>query len=165
MPFILFVVIEMTNNWSVLAGSTSKRYIAIGVLVSLLLIIIIAIILCRKRFKRNDTEAPKARQYQELPVPTDVEPEQRDPCMCGPEMPEEDLWSSERKTTEQERGSGANFYVPSLRNSEASRYCFLLEEGDAFEFKSNSPFNKTTSKTPTANEQEELEYTELLTVV
>lgn len=164
MPFILFVVIEMTNNWSVLVGSTSKRYIAIGVLVSLLLIIIIAIILCRKRFKRNDTEPPKARQYQELLVPTDVEPEQRDPSMCGPEMPEEDLWSSERKTTEQERGS-SNFYVPSLRNSEASGYCFLLEEGDAFECKSDRPFNKTTSKKPTANEHEELEYTELLTVV
>ena len=84
--------------------------------------------------------------------------------MCGPEIPEDDLWSSELKTTEQERGSG-NFYVPPLRNSEASGYCFLLEEGDAFEFKKNRPFNKATSKRPMANEHEELEYTELLTVV
>lgn len=75
-------------------GSTSKRYIAIGVLVSLLLIIIIAIILCRKRFKRNDTETPKVRQYQELPIPMDVEQEQRDPSMRGPEITEEDPWSS-----------------------------------------------------------------------
>jgi len=84
--------------------------------------------------------------------------------MRATETPEEDLWSSERKTTEQERGSAA-FYVPPLRNSEASRYCFLLEEGDNFEFNSNRPFNKATPKKPMTNDHEELEYTELLTVV
>ena len=94
----------------------------------------------------------------------DIETEQRDPSMRGPEIPEEDPWSSERKTTEQERGSSA-FYVPPLRNSEASGYSFLLEEGDAFESKSNRPFNKATPKKLMANEHEELEYTELLTVV
>lgn len=148
-----------------LVGSTSKRYIAIGVLVSLLLIIITAIIVCRKRFKRHDTEAPKVRQYQELPVPTDAEPEQTDPSNEGPGIPEEDLWSSECKRTEQDKGGEGAFYLSPLRNSEASGYCSLSEEGVAFEFKSNRSFSKTIPRKPATNEQEELEYTELLTVV
>lgn len=95
----------------------------------------------------------------------DVEPEQRDTSLRTLEMPENDVWSNERKTTEKEMESSANFFVPPLRNSEASRYCFLLEEGDSFEFKTNRPFNKSTPKKPMTNEHRDLEYTELLTVV
>ena len=105
------------------------------------------------------------RQYQELHLPTDVEPEQTEPSNEGPEIPEVDLWSSECKTTEQEKGSEGGLNVPPTRNSVASGYCSLSEEGDAFDFKSNRTFSKTSSKKPARNEQEELEYTELLTVV
>lgn len=94
----------------------------------------------------------------------DVEPEQRDTSLRALEMPEND-WSNECKTTEKAMESSANFFVPPLRNSEASKYCFLLEEGDTFEFKTNRPFNKATPKKPLTNEHEDLEYTELLTVV
>lgn len=104
------------------------------------------------------------RKYQELPVPTDVEPEQIDPSNEGPGIPEEDTWSGECKVKEQEKGSSA-FYLPPLRSSEASGYCSLSEDGDTFEFKSNRTFSKATPKKPAKNEQEELEYTELLTVV
>ena len=103
------------------------------------------------------------RKYQELPVPTDVEPEQIDPSNEGPGIPEED-WSDDCKAKEQEKGSSA-FYLPPLRSSEASGYCSLSEDGDTFEFKSNRIFSKATPKKPAKNEQEELEYTELLTVV
>ena len=134
----------------------------------MLVIIILAIVLCRKRFKRLDTDASKGRQYQELPAPTDVdiELEQTDPSNEGPGIPDENLWSNEFKATEQKKRDTGVFYSSPLRNSEASGYCSLSEDGVAFEFKSNRTFSKTTAKKPTKNEEEKaLEYTELLTVV
>jgi len=145
------------------SGSTSKRYIAIGVLVALLLIIIISIIVCRKRFQRQDNDAPKVRQYQELPVPTDTEPEQTNASNKEPETPE-DPWNSDCRTAEQDKVSGA-FYLRPLRSFEASGYCSLSEDGSTLDFKNNRKFSKVTPKKPAANEQEELECTELLTVV
>lgn len=101
-------------------------------------------------------------------VPTDAEPEQTNPPNDGPEVPEklqEDPWNSDCTTAEQDHNAPRAFYLRPLRSSEASGYCSLSEEGDSFEFKNNRALAEPSSKKNAANEQEELEYTELLTVV
>ena len=153
---ITFLVIE----------SSSKRYIALGILLALLLIIIITIIVCRKHFQRQEKDDPKVLQYQELQAPTDTETEQINPSHKGSDkVPEKDPWNSDGKSAEQEEMPEA-IYLGPLRSSEASGYCSLSEEGSSFEFKNNRTFGKATApKRAAVDEEEALEYTELLTVV
>ncbi|PFX31349.1 uncharacterized protein LOC111322347 [Stylophora pistillata] len=148
------------------SASTSKRHIAIGVLLGLLLLILMTIILlCRKRFRKPDKNVPKVRKYQELPFPTETEAEQTDPPNDGPGLPEEDPWSNDPQNAVENQGSRVNFQLTPLRSSEASGYCSLSEEGDMFEFKDSCTFCKGSSKKAMEDESDQLEYTELLTVV
>lgn len=122
-----------------MAASTSKRHIAIGVLLGVLLLILMAIILlCRKRFRKPDKNARKVHKYQELPIPTETEAEQTDPPNDVPGLP---------------------------KNAEASGYCPLSEEVDMVEPKDSCTFRKGSSKKATEDESDQLEYRELLTVV
>lgn len=130
------------------SASTSKRHIAIGVLLGVLLLILMAIILlCRKRFRKSDKNARKVHKYQELPIPTETEAEQTDPPNDVPGLPKEDTWSNASK------------------NAEASGYCPLSEEVDMVEPKDSCTFHKGSSKKATEDESDQLEYRELLTVV
>lgn len=104
------------------------------------------------------------RQYQELPVPTDTEPDQPNSTNEIPKIREEESWNGDCKTTEKEKDPGA-FYLGPLRSSEASGYCSPSEEGGSYEFKNSRAFGKATPKPSTGNEEEVFEYTELLTVV
>lgn len=150
-------------------GSSPKRYIAIGTLVALLLIIIIVIIVCRKRFQlKQDKCTPKVRQYRELSIPIDAELDQTKSPNEEPEtpgIPEEDPWNGECKMTQEDPKVQGAFYLHPMRKSEASGYCSLSEEGDSLEFKATRTFTKPTPKKSAPNEQDELEYTELLTVL
>lgn len=150
-------------------GSSPKRYIAIGTLVALLLIIIIVIIVCRKRFQlKQDKCTPKVRQYRELSIPIDAELDQTKSLNEEPEtpgIPEEDPWNGECKMTQEDPNVQGAFYLRPMRKSEASGYCSLSEEGDSLEFKTTRTFTKPTPKKSAPNKQDELEYTELLTVV
>lgn len=57
------------------------------------------------------------------------------------------------------------FYLRPMRKPEASGYCSLSEEGDSLKFNTTRTFTKPTPKKSAPNKQDELEYTELLTVV
>ena len=150
-------------------GSSPKRYIAIGTLVALLLIIIIAIIVCRNRFQlKQDKCTPKVRQYRELSIPIDAELDQIKSPNEEPEtpdIPEEEPWKGECKMPQEDPNVQGAFYLRPIRNSEASGYCSLSEKGDSLDFKTTRNFTKPTPKKSAPNEQDELEYTELLTVL
>ena len=139
-------------------GALSKRYLALGILVALLLTIIVVIFVCRKRFQAQQKDAVKVRQYQELPVPTDTEVNQPNPAYRETEIElQEDLWNSSCNNTE----ADTTQRLVQLNTDQ----CSLSEDGILFESAKSRSSRKGISRHGIDKEDHDLEYTELLSVV
>lgn len=139
-------------------GALSKRYLALGILVALLFTIIVVIFVCRKRFQAQQKDAVKVRQYQELPVPTDTEVNQPNPAYRGTEIElQEDLWNSSCNNTE----ADTTQRLAQLNTDQ----CSLSEDGILFESAKSRSSRKGISRHGIGKEGDDLEYTELLSVV
>lgn len=139
-------------------GALSKRYLALGILVALLFTIIVMIFVCRKRFHAQERDAIKVRQYQELPLPTDTEVNQPNPADRGTEIElQEDLWNRGCNKTE----AASTQRLAQLNTDQ----CSLSEDGILLESAKSRSSRKGISRQGIGKEDDELEYTELLSMV
>lgn len=147
------------------SGTLSKRYIALGVLVALLFIIIVVIIVCRKRFRGKEAGAIKVRQYQELPIPTDTDLDQTNSAHGEPEVElKEDIWNSE--CNKDKPDSLQECVQTGTLNLDKSGQSALSDDGLYLKMSTNNrSLRRGIRKKVTGNEDEELEFTELLTVI